>query len=133
MGMNITHTMNNFNFENKQNLRNTAKDILNRQGASNNSMQNILNQTIFGSENNSSDIFVNPQLAILKASNQISANNSLKETLKYLKQQANKKNQKKAILGDIWNNFNENVKEPYQGELLDFEIDNNAHNIFEAA
>lgn len=133
MGMNITHTMNNFNFENKQNLRNTAKDILNRQGASNNSMKNILNQTIFGSENNSSDIFVNPQLAILKASNQISANNSLKETLKYLKQQANKKNQKKAILGDIWNNFNENVKEPYQGELLDFEIDNNAHNIFEAA
>ena len=133
MGMNITHTMNNFNFENKQNLRNTAKDILNRQGASNNSMQNILNQTIFGSEKNSSDIFVNPQLAILKASNQISANNSLKETLKYLKQQANKKNQKKAVLGDIWNNFNENVKEPYQGELLDFEIDNNAHNIFEAA
>ena len=132
MGMNITHTMN-FNFENKQNLRNAAKDILNRKGASNNSMEKILNQTIFNSENNNTDIFANPQLAILKASTQISTNNSLKETLKYLKQQANKKAQKKAVLGDIWNAFNENSKEPYQGVLLDFQIDEDAKNIFEAA
>ena len=133
MGLNITHTMNSFQFENKENLRHAARDILNRQGASKNSMQNVLNQTIFNTNRNGYDVFVNPQLAILKASSQISANNTLKETLKYLKTQANKKTQKDPVLGEIWNLFNNQEYKDIENELLDFQIDETAHNIFAAA
>ena len=62
MGLNITHTMNNLQFENKESLKNTARDILSRQGAAKNSMQSILNQTLFGAEKVATDIFINPQL-----------------------------------------------------------------------
>ena len=133
MGLNITHTMNNFQFENKENLRHAAKNILSRQGASNNSMQNVLNQVLFTTDKNTTDMFVNPQLAILKASNQITANNSLKETLKYLKTQANKKVQKNPVFGELWNLVNEKNEGSYNGELVDFQIDKDAQNIFEAA
>jgi len=132
MGLNITHTMNSFQFENKENLRNAARNILNRQGASKNSMQNIFNQTVFASERAVSDEFVNPQLAILKASNQISANTTLKETLKYLKSQVNKKQQKEVVLGELWNSFN-NSEIQSQVELIEFYIDESAQNIFAAA
>lgn len=133
MGLNITHTMNNLQFENKESLKNSARDILSRQGVAKNSMQNILNQTLFGAEKVATDVFVNPQLAILKASNQISANNSLKETLKYLKSQANKKQTKTPVLGELWGLLNENPEAIYNGELVDFQIDESAQNIFEAA
>ena len=83
MGMNITHTMNSFQFESRENLRNAAKNILNRQGASTESMQKIIDQTIF--QNNS---YQNSQQLVLSTSAQITLNNSLKETLKYLKSQS---------------------------------------------
>ena len=64
------------------------------------------------------------------------SNNSLKETLKYLKNQANKKSAKAPVLGELWNIFSSNngasEKNPYKGELYDFEIDKNAKNIFAA-
>ena len=70
------------------------------------------------------------------ASTQISINNSLKETLKYLKNHANKKSVKAPVLGELWNIFSSNneasEKNPYKGELYDFEIDKNAKNIFAA-
>ena len=96
-------------------------------------MQNVLNQVLFTTDKNSADMFVNPQLAILKAANQITANNSLKETLKYLKTQANKKVQKNPVFGELWNLVNEKNEEAYNGELVDFQIDKYAQNIFEAA
>ena len=49
MSINITHTMNNLSFESRENLKNTAKDILNRQGASKETMQNILDKSLFES------------------------------------------------------------------------------------
>ena len=132
MRLNITHTMNNMNFENRESLKNTARDILNRQGASSETTSSILENTIFNATNKNGDFYVNPQLAILKASSQISLNNNLKETLKYIKSQAHKKQAKQHVFGELWNSFNENLDNNYN-ELLDFEIDINAKNIFIAA
>lgn len=132
MGLNITQTMNNMNFENRESLRNAAKDILNRQGASAETTRSILENTIFNTSNRGGDFYVNPQLAILKASSQISMNNNLKETLKYIKSQAHKKQAKQPVFGELWNSLIET--ELYnENELLEFEIDNNAKNIFIAA
>ena len=47
MSINITHTMNNSQFENRENLRNAARDILNRQNASAETTQKIMDKTIF--------------------------------------------------------------------------------------
>ena len=127
MGLNVTHTMNGFQFENRENLRNAAKNILNKQGASAESTQKVLEQTIFQKET-----FQSPKLTVLKASTQITLNDSLKETLKYLKNQAHKKNSKQPILGELWNIVN-GSENSYDGELIDFEIDSSVKNIFIAA
>ncbi len=123
MGINITHTMNSFQqFENRENLRNAAKNILNKQNASQETVQKIVDKTVFE---------YNPQLSIIKASSQISVNNSLKETLKYLKSHAAKKPAKEPVLGELWNIVKENT-ESADNELYDFEIDNSVENIFAA-
>ena len=132
MGLNITQTMNNMNFENRESLRNAAKDILNRQGASAETTRSILENTIFNTSNRGGDFYVNPQLAILKASSQISMNSNLKETLKYIKSQAHKKQTKQPVFGELWNSLIE-TEFNNENELLEFEIDNNAKNIFIAA
>ena len=132
MGLNITHTMNNMNFENRESLRNTAREILGKQGASAETTNNILEKTIFNTPNKGGDLYINPQLAILKASSQISMNKELKETLKYIKSQTNKKQTKTPTFGELWNIISSD-DEKYEGELLDFVIDVNAKNIFIAA
>ena len=117
--------MNSFQFANRESLRNTAKQILNRQGMASENANRVISDAIFSSQN-----YTNPQLAIIKASSQITQNTTLKETLKYLKSQANKKVQKQAILGELWDTIKN--EEKYEGELLEFEIDSNAKNIFAA-
>lgn len=132
MTLNITHTMNNMNFENRESLKNTAREILSRQGASSEATKAIVEQTIFNTVNKGGDFYINPQLAILKASSQISLNSNLNETLKYLKSHANKKQTRIPVLGELWNSLKEqNSDEQY--EVLEFEIDVNAKNIFIAA
>ena len=42
MGINITQAMNGYQFENRENMRNTAKNILNKQGASEETVNNII-------------------------------------------------------------------------------------------
>lgn len=130
MGLNITHTMNSSHFENRESLRNTARDILNRQNASQEAAQKIMDKTIFNNATQLSNIY-SPQLAIIKASSQISANGTLKETLKYLKEKAYQKTTKEPILGELWNLLDN--EEEYNGELVDFVIDENIKNIFMAA
>lgn len=131
MTLSIAQTMNNSQFENKENLRNAARNILNRQGASQEATEKLL-QNVFGS--NSDVISKNVGLAILSASNQVTVSNSLKETLKYLKAQSSNKEHKKPVLGELWNSFNEEYSnEDYTGELYDFEIDKSIKNIFIAA
>lgn len=127
MGLNITHTMNSFQFENRENLRNAAKNILNKQGASSETMQKILDQSVFPANS-----YKNPQLEILSTSSQITLNNNLKETLKYLKSKANKKTTKEPVLGELWNIVNKE-DDNYDGELKDFVIDSSIENIFAAA
>ncbi|MCM1003868.1 MAG: hypothetical protein NC408_05935 [Candidatus Gastranaerophilales bacterium] len=123
MGINITHTMNSFQqFENRENLRNAAKNILNKQNASQETVQKIVDKTVFE---------YNPQLSIIKASSQISVNNSLKETLKYLKSHAAKKPAKEPVLGELWN-IAQAKDDNSENELYDFEIDNSVENIFAA-
>ena len=128
MELNITHT-NSFQFESRENLRNTAKDLLAKQGASQEVSNKILDQTIF----NQTKLEANyaPHLAIIRASSQISANNPLKETLKYLKTHACKKAPKEPVLGELWNLFSKEELD-YQGELVDFEVDDTLINIFAA-
>lgn len=126
MGLNVTHTMNNFQFEKKEMLKNTAKDILSRQGASKETMSRIIEKSVFPAEN-----YHNSQLAIIKASSQISLNTPLKETLKYLKSNVNKKQAKQPKLGELWELFEK--ENDYEGELVDFVIDSNIKNIFAAA
>ena len=127
-GLNIAQTSG-FQFENRENLRNTAKDILSRQGASEEFTKNFMDDVIFSQAKNKIDY--NAQLAIIKASTQISLNESLKETIKYLKTQTNKKEIKKPVLGELWNLF-EKEGLNYQGELVDFVVDNSLENIFAA-
>lgn len=124
MSINVTHTMNSSHFENQENLRNTAKNLLNRQGASAETTHKILEQAIFP---NSS--YYSPQLNILSTSAQITLNNSLKETLKYLNQKNNKKEIKKYVFGELWEQVE---KEDFQGEIFNFEINIFANNIFAA-
>ena len=126
MSINITHTMNSFQFESRENLRNAAKNILNRQGASTEATNNILEQAIFSTKNS------NAQLDILRASTQISLSESLKETLKYLKTQANKKTKKEPVFGELWNVISKE-EITYEGELVDFVVDSSLKNIFAAA
>lgn len=128
MSINITHTTSSFQFENKENLKNTAKQILNKQDSSTETMQKILDQTIFAEQSTQ-----NSQWAILKASSQITLNNSLKETLKYLKSHANKNTKKEPVFGELWNIMSENNKQDFDYDFQDFEIDESAENIFIAA
>lgn len=125
MGINITHTMSSFQFENRENLRNTAKQILNNQSSSTEAIRKIVEQTVFPVQNS--------QQLILNMSSQVTLNNSLKETLKYLKSHANKKTEKEPVLGELWNIMSKESNNTYTGELQDFEIDENAKNIFAAA
>ena len=129
MAINIMHTMNSSQFENKENMRNAAKNILNKQGANQEASQKVMQEVIFSNIN--ANTYSNAQLSIIKASSQISMNSSLEETLKYLKSCGNKKIAKQHILGDLWNIKEKNQKE-YTGELLDFVIDNTKANIFAA-
>ena len=134
MGLNVSMDYT-FQLENKQNLTNTAKNILVNSGASSEATQKIIEKTIFEGDRLLKQEYINPQLSILKASTQISVNNSLKETLKYLKSHATK-TKKSPMFGDLWNileTSNQASEEnPYKGELLEFEIDKKAKNIFAA-
>lgn len=132
MGINITHTMDLLQFENKENLRNTAKNILNKNGVSEETAQKIVEKTIFDADKQIKELYSNPQLAVIKASSQITMNNTLKETLKYLKSHANQKITKEPVLGELWEKLNSAKEDTYKGELLDFQIDDTAVNIFAA-
>lgn len=83
MGFNVSASMG-YQLENSEFLRSAAKNILNR-SASPEATQRIIEKTLFNSDVQLRELYTNPQLSVIKASTQISINNSLKETLKYLK------------------------------------------------
>ena len=131
MGINIPVTMGGYQFENKEALRNAAKNILSKNGASQESINKIIDETIFKS---AARMYPNAQLTILQNSSQISINNTLKETQKYLKKhnKIEKKEIKTPVLGELWNILNkEENKTEYFND--DIEIDYTIENIFAAA
>ena len=129
MGLNITHTSN-FQFESRENLRNAAKNLLARQGSSEEASQSLINKAIFQVK---PDVKPIQNWEVIIASAQVSNNIKLKETLNYLKSVSNsKKVVKKPVLGEIWNLFSKEEEVNYNGELADFEIDNSLVNIFAA-
>lgn len=130
MGLNVSTSM---GFENREQLKNTARNILKNGGASSEASSKIVDETIFNNKRAYTDMYSNSQLSIIKASTQISLNSSLKETLKYLKSHSNRKVEKQAVFGEIWNSFSENTNNQETVELFEFEIDENVENIFAAA
>jgi hypothetical protein len=126
MGINITGAMNTSQFENKENLRNAAKNILNKTNSSKETIDNIINENIFDYKNEIEKSNYN-------GINQVILNQSLKETLKYLKKNSQKKEKKQAKLGELWTLFNNSENDNIENELLDFVLDPNAKNIFSAA
>lgn len=135
MGLNVSMNYS-YQLENRENLRNAARNILNNSGASSEATQKIIEKTIFDGDKQLKETYINPQLSVLKASTQISINGTLKETLKYLRTHAAKNTAKNPIFGELWNIFSTNNQasehNPYRGELYDFHIDKNAKNIFAA-
>lgn len=127
MGLNITHTSN-FQFENRERLMNAARELLARQGNSEEASQKLIDRAIFQAK---SETNYAPQLAIIKASSQISLNANLKETLKYLKSNAVKKVTKEPVFGELWSLFSKE-EVSYDGELADFILDESLVNIFAA-
>ncbi len=136
MGLNISMDYS-MQLENRESLKNTAAKILNNSGATSEATQKIIEKTIFEGDRQMKDLYTNPQLSVIKASTQISINNTLKETLKYLKAHANEKRHREPVFGELWNilamDNQASENNPYQGELYDFQIDKNAKNIFAAA
>ena len=111
-------------FENREFLRNTAKQILQKSGANEKQADSIVKNQVIAEYGKTAEA------NIYGMSAQITLNNSLKETLKYLQAHANDR-RKKYVLGDLWNKFSEQ-ENTYQGELVDFEVDYNIKNIFAA-
>ena len=132
MEFNIKTNMNLQSFENRENLRNAAKNILKKQGTSENSMQKILDLSVFDKTVRNYDAFKTQN--VINAAMAISLHNSLRETSKYLKnKKVEVKKKEIAILGSISDLFSENEENNYDGELKDFEIDFSVKNIFAAA
>lgn len=122
MGINVSTSM---GFENREFLRNTAKNILQKSGAEIHTAEEVVKNVVFDNENSSAG------LSVLKASTQVTLNKSLKETLNYLKSHANDKRKKEYVLGDLWQTLTDN-NDSYNGELVDFVVDANLKNIFAA-
>lgn len=133
MGLNVSMDYT-FQLENKDILKNTAKNILNNSGASLEATQNIIDKTLFEGDRLLKEQYTNPQLNILKASTQISINETLKSTLNYLKSHSKPQTKKAPVFGELWKiaSVNNEASEENPNELYDFKIDKNTKNIFAA-
>ena len=123
MGINVSTSM---GFENRDFMKRTAEQILKKSGADKDNAEQIV-RNINYSQDTARDI----NTSIFAASAQITLNKSLKETLRYLQAHANDK-RKQYILGELWNQFSSSNEKSYKGELINFEVNYNALNIFAA-
>ena len=128
MSINVSTSM---GFGNQDILRNTAKEILQSNGVETAKQAEAAQKSV---------IFTNgmglpSHQYVLMASTQITVNNTLRETLKYLKNRE-RRVKKEPVLGELWQIMSadneESEKNPYHGDLIDFEIDAKAKNIFAA-
>ena len=136
MGLLGVSSYSNYQFENRDVLKNVARDILSRNN-SEEATQKVIDKAFFNTDKQINELYTNQQLSVLKASTQITLNKTLKSTFKYLKEHSKKNTQiKTPVLGELWSIFtttnDSSEKNPYKGELVDFIIDKNAKNIFVA-
>ena len=127
MDLNIIRSNNN-KYENRETLKNIAKEILKQKGASEGSMKKILDLNTLTFDNKK--YYYGAHLEILDANNKIMTQKFIK-SFNTKKNKDDKKTIKKAKLGELWDLLDENTY--YEGELVDFVIDNSAKNIFAAA
>ena len=106
MGLNVSTSM---TFENREFLRSTAKQILTKKGASQEMSSKIAQAVIF----DNSELYSNEQLNALKAYAQIMINGGLKETKKYLNNQKKINNNKKYILGELWETIEKSTENDF--------------------
>ena len=116
-------------------INNTLSNFPNKQTTEHNN-NTLSEQKNIISENESFNTSVlNSQQYVLMTSTQITLNNTLKETLKYLNTHK-KQTRKEPRLGDLWRilnvDNNETEKNPYNSEIIEIQIDENAKNIFAA-
>jgi len=131
MGLNVANT-NSFQFENGEHIRRTVKTILEKAGDTEEAADEFVKQNFSYTYSG----YTNAQVEILKAAVQINVPKSLKETKKYL-QDYKMKNIKNTILGELWEVFETTestaIENPYDCELIEYEVDDNIKNIFVAA
>lgn len=123
MGLNVSTSM---GFENRNFLRNAAREILQRSGASKEATSKIVNTLIFDKS------FLSSEQKVLQATAQIAFSESLKNSLKKLKDEKQQKQIKTPVFGSLWEQFSENEQSD-NFELLEFVIEDDADNIFAAA
>lgn len=113
-------------FEKRENLRDSAKNILQRKGSDSSNAGRIAESVVYD--------FVEDNLTgqtVLKATTQVSFDKNLKDTLNYLRAHANDRRKKEYILGELWQTFSDK-KDSCTNELIDFVVDFNSKNIFAA-
>ena len=123
MSINVSTSM---GFEKRENLKNTAKNILQKKGSNSSDAEKIAQTVVYD--------FVEDNLTgqtILKATTQVSFDKNLKDTLNYLRAHANDRRKKEYVLGELWHTFSDK-KDSYNNELIDFVVDFNTKNIFAA-
>jgi hypothetical protein len=118
-------------FCNQELLKNNAKDVLQNGGVETNRNADALQKSAVFSYGTG----LPSHQFVMLASTQITLNNTLKETLKYLKNRE-RKVKREPVLGELWQvmttDNEQSEKNPYHGDLIDFEIDAKARNIFAA-
>ena len=128
MELNITQMMSHQQFENRENQKKTIEEILTKEGATDESVTDVMDKSIVDFFDNR--IYSSAQLSIMKAASKINVNDKLKETVKYLKTQPIKTYDKKPVLGELWDLFSR--KEEIFSNIIDMEIDYSVKNIFAA-
>lgn len=123
MGLNVSTSM---GFENRNFLRNAAREILQRSGASKEATSKIVDTLIFDKT------YLSSEQKALQAAAQSAFSESLKISLKNFKNKKQQKPIKTPVFGTLWEQFSKN-EQSNNFELLKFEIKEDAENIFAAA
>ena len=118
-------------FGNQELLKNNAKEVLQNNGVEANKNADVSQKSAVFSYGTG----LPSHQFVMMASTQITVNNTLRETLKYLKNRE-RKVKREPVLGELWQimttDNEQSEKNPYHGDLIDFEIDAKARNIFAA-
>ena len=126
MGINVSTKM---EFTNREFLKKPAKKFAGKENDESGKKQNNRQEII-----NDNSIYLSAaEVTILKNNSQVSINNNLKETLKYLQMHAQDK-RKQHILGELWGKMSDSLKDTKDdiNVLADFEVNFEGNNIFAA-